>query len=128
MSLLSGILGLFGCTRSTPNDQWTVATGEDNGKPMIVRYRSNPPSGVNIKEYPHLIAISWKYEPTNDSGMPSKQDNDRMVLLEELLDSMESQRTAFMTVIVTSNGVKEWQWYSRNQEETMESLNSVLSG
>jgi Family of unknown function (DUF695) len=128
MSILSSILGLLGCGRSTPEDQWTVATGEDNGKPMIVRYRSDTPRDVEITKYPHLLAISWKYEPASDNGMPSKEDNDRMVLFEELLDAVESHRTAYLTVSVTCNGVKEWQWYSRNLKETMAAINKALSG
>ncbi len=128
MSLFASILALLGCSKGSVEDQWTVATGDDNGKPMIVRFRSNVPSGVDIKQYPHLLAITWKYEPSNDGGMPSKPDNERMVLLEQLLDSLEVKCTAFMTVVVTCNGVKEWQWYSRDHEETMRDLNSALSG
>ncbi|MBT0964219.1 DUF695 domain-containing protein [Denitromonas iodatirespirans] len=128
MSLLTSILGLFGCGKPIAEDQWTVATGDDNGKPMIVRFRSDIPRGVDIKQYPHLMAIAWKYEPANEGGMPSNADNNRMVLLEELLDSLETKRIAFLTVAVTCNGVKEWQWYSRDQEETMKVLNSALSG
>ena len=50
-------------------------------------------------------------ESANENGMPSPAENERMVLLEELLEPLETQRTAFMTVVVTCNGVKEWQWY-----------------
>jgi len=128
ISVLSSLLGLFGCSKPSAKDQWTVATGEDKGKPMIIRFRSNIPPGIDIKQYSHLLAISWKYEPANEGGMPSQVDNDRMVVLEELLDSLETKRTAFLTVVVTCNGVKEWQWYSRDREETMKALNSALSG
>lgn len=129
MSLLASIFTLFGCNKATFEDQWTLATGHDNnGKPMIVRFRSNVPAGVDIKQYPHLLVVSWKYEPWSEEGMPSESDNERMVLFEQLLDSLEAKRTAFMTVAVTCNGVKEWQWQSRDHEETMKSLNSALSG
>ena len=128
MSLLSVLLSLFGCSAPTPDDEWAVATGEDNGKSMIVRFRSSVPSGVATEEYPHLIAISWKYTPANEGGMPSKADNDRMVLLEDLLQVLEEKRVAFLTVSVTCNGVKEWQWYSRDHAETLKELNAALSG
>jgi Family of unknown function (DUF695) len=128
MSLLSVILSFLGCAKSKPDDKWTVATGRYNGKPMIVRFRSAIPSGVNIKQYPYLMVISWKYESADQNGMPSKSDYDRMVLLENLLESIETKQTAFLTVSVTCNGVKEWQWYSRDQKEAMAALNSALSG
>ncbi len=128
MSILASILGLFGCSKTKAEDKWTVATGDDNGKPMIVRFRADTPTGVDTKSYPHLLAISWKYKPENEGGMPSETDNKRMILFEELLDSLEDKRTAYMTVAVTCNGVKEWQWYSRDTDETINLLNSALSG
>jgi hypothetical protein len=127
MSLIASILGLFGCSKNNSKDSWTVATGEDNGKPMIVRLRSNIPDGVDIKNYPHLLGISWEYEPARENGMPSETDHERMVLLEKLLDALEIQKTAYMTVAVTCNGVKEWHWYSKNTDETIQLMNTALS-
>ncbi len=50
-----------------------------------------------------------------------------MAELEDLLESgLESVRQAFLTVIVTGNGVREWQWYARDPEKTMEIVNETL--
>jgi len=128
MSIFSGLLRLFGRGKSAPKDEWTVAAGENDGKPMIVRFRSNPPPGVEMARYRFLMTVSWEYEPANKSGVPSEKDNVRMTDLENLLDHLESERTAFLMAVLTYDGIRAWQWYSRNHEESIQVLNTALSG
>ena len=50
-----------------------------------------------------------------------------MTEFEELLEvGLENIRQAFLTIIVTGNGVRQWQWYARDPEETMELVNKTL--
>jgi hypothetical protein len=59
--------------------------------------------------------------------MPSEEAAERMSQLEDLLEpSFEGARQAFLTVIVTGNGVREWQWYAGNPEEVMKLVNETL--
>jgi hypothetical protein len=59
--------------------------------------------------------------------MPSPEEAQRMAQLEDLLEAgLESVRQAFLTVVVTGNGVREWQWYARDPERTMELVNRTL--
>jgi hypothetical protein len=105
---------------------WAVATGKINGMPLILRYITSVPQ--NSTKYPHLIVITWRYKGTAN-GMPDKTTGEKMVLLEGLLDKkLEPPGSALMTAVVTGNGVKEWQWYSRDEKETMRFLNEALSG
>jgi hypothetical protein len=128
MTLFSTLLGFLGCDKSTHDNIWAVATGEDNGKPMIIRYRTEIPSNVNIKQYPCLMAVVWKYKSDNENNLPTNTDSSRMYQFEELLEPLEAKKIAFLTVSVTCNGIKEWQWYSNNQDKFMAALNSALSG
>ena len=64
----------------------------------------------------------------NESGMPAQKQVERMQLFEDLLRSaLEGPGQAYLTVIVTGNGVREWQWYSRDPAETMALVNKALS-
>ena len=50
-----------------------------------------------------------------------------MVELEDLLEEgLESVTEAFLSVIVTGNGVREWQWYARDPKSVMELVNKTL--
>jgi hypothetical protein len=109
------------------DDTWSMATGEDNGKPLIFRIRNKPPSFARKEAFPHLLAVSWQYEPPNAQGMPSQEMVERMDQLEDLLmPALEGAREAFLTVIVTGNGVREWQWYARNPDKAMQLVNETL--
>ena len=110
------------------DDSWSVGTGEDNGKPLIFRIRNQAPSFAEKKAFPHLLAVCWQYESPNDQGMPSQEDAERMSELEDLLEpAFEGSRQAFLSVIVTGNGVREWQWYARNPDEVIKLVNATLS-
>ncbi len=110
-------------------DSWSVATGEDDGKPLIFRIRNEPPSFAREATFPHLLAVSWKYEAPNDQGLPGQDVVETMGQLEDLLvAAFEGARQAFLTVIVTGNGIREWQWYARDAEGTMKLVNEALDG
>jgi hypothetical protein len=47
--------------------------------------------------------------------------------LEDLLmPSFEGKQKAFLSVLVTGNGVREWQWYAREKDAVMKIVNKVL--
>ncbi len=109
------------------DSRWKMATAEDEGRPLIFRIRNQAPSFATKAEFPHLLAVCWQYQSPNAQGMPSSDQAQRMVELEELLEAgLESVGQAFLTVIVTGNGVREWQWYARDPEKTMELVNKTL--
>jgi hypothetical protein len=112
----------------TSDDTWSVATGEDDGKPLIFRIRNQPPSFASKKKvFPHLLAVTWQFESLDGSGMPSEEAVARMAQLEDLLmEAFENARQGFLTVIVTGNGVREWQWYARNPDDAMKLVNETL--
>jgi hypothetical protein len=59
--------------------------------------------------------------------MPSEEVVARMSQLEDLLEeAFEGSEQAFLTVIVTGNGVREWQWYARNPDDVMKLVNETL--
>src|SRR4051812_36479825 len=89
-----------------------VATGADDGKPLVFRIRNEPPPFAQKKKaFPHLLAVGWQYDSPNEQGMPSEDVVARMGALEDLLtEAFEGARQAFLTVVVTGNGVREWQW------------------
>jgi hypothetical protein len=95
--------------RMPSEDTWQIATAEGDGKTLIFRIREHPPSFAQKESFPHLLAICWRYEPFNESGMPPQDAIDRMSQLENLLmPALEGVQAAFLTVIVTGNGVREW--------------------
>lgn len=127
-SWFASILAALGFTQSQQNEPWVVATGEADGKPLIVRFRVAVPPGVNGKSHPALFTIKWAFEG-GASGLPGTEIRERMARLEDLLtDHLEQNAVAFHTATITGNGVRELQWYARSGEEMMQGLNLALRG
>lgn len=111
-----------------PEALWFIAQGEDEGKPLIFRVRQERPEGISTDKYQHLLIVSWNYEPWNETGMPAQDQVTEMQFLENLLRAaLEGPKQSFLTVVVTGNGVRELQWYSRDRAETMALVNKALS-
>jgi hypothetical protein len=123
------LMGLFATTATTPaisQDVWEIYTAEDNGMPLVVRLRSDIPSTVTPSAYPHMIAITWQYK--SESGMPSALEKESMDDLEDTITSVvEPKNQGFLTVVVTGNETREWQFYARNTQDFMSLLNGALA-
>jgi Family of unknown function (DUF695) len=109
------------------DDTWFMATSEDDGKPLIFRIRDAAPSYASKESFPKLLAVTWQFDPNINNGMPSADAVERMQQLEDLLVPVFSDtRQAFLTVVVTGNGVREWQWYAKEPDVVMNLVNQTL--
>jgi hypothetical protein len=107
------------------SDQWSLATGEENGKMLICRIRLQAPGFATRSTFPRLLVVLWPFNSPN--GLPIPEDLERMTELEGLLQApLEETRQGFLSVIVTGNGLREWQWYVRDAKSTMELVNRTL--
>jgi len=113
---------------SAAGDNWMVAQGLDGDKRVIFRLLGRRPVSVDTEQYRHLISISWPYEPENEAGLPSPEQADRMTLLEaRLVPALETSRAAFLAIVATGNGLRQWHWYCRDPDETMTLVNQALA-
>ena len=129
MGLLVNLLAGIGCSRSDEKTEWGVATGEDGGFPMIARYRMTPPSSICTADFNKLFTITWKYASQNQKRMPETADVEKMNQFEDLLaKGLEAKGIGYMTVVVTHNCVREYQWYGKDSDHFMKVLNRSLSG
>jgi hypothetical protein len=110
------------------DDRWNVAQGEKNGKPLLIRYRSERPQGIEAITFPFLLSATWTYQ-ANEFGLPSAEDMELMDKFEDaLVSSLEGSQTAHLMVILTGNSERDWLWYARGEEDAMRHVNQALKG
>lgn len=108
---------------------FVVAVGDDGGHPVVFRVRNRFPQDLEPVRYPHLIAMIWQYQSDNDTQLPSNADADRMSAFEDQMTAaIQAPGQAVLTAIVTGTGVREWQWYSRDPDESLLLINAALAG
>jgi hypothetical protein len=113
---------------SVADDQWSVAQAEKNGKPLLIRYRSERPQGVDATAFPFLLSATWSYRP-NEFGLPSADEMEWMDKFEDALtSSLEGSHTAHLMVILTGNSERDWLWYTCGEEDAMRQVNRALKG
>jgi hypothetical protein len=114
--------------QSVADDQWCVAQGEKNGKPLLIRYRSKRPQGIEAAAFPFLLSATWSYQP-NKFGLPSAEEMELMDKFEDALaSSLEESQTAHLMVILTGDGERDWLWYTCGEDDAMRQVNQALKG
>lgn len=116
---------------SATDDQagWStaVATRPSDGHRIIYRYRSEFDQSFKRSSYPDRVAIAWTYNSAN--GMPSKAERESMDRMEDLLAPYVEQTSLSKLVLVsTGEGLREWVYYSKSQDEFLAKVNKALRG
>ena len=111
-------------------ESWIISEGEsENGKLSVIRLREDLPTESEQAKLTNLVLITWNYQPKDESGMPSEKDAEKMERFEDLMDAgvVETGFGRLMTVF-TGEGLKEWQFYTGDEEVFMQKLNETLGG
>lgn len=107
---------------------WSITTGQLDGNPLIFRIRGEPPAFAGRASFGELLAVTWPYESPDVHGMPAEEVVARMGELEDLLQpALEEAELAFLAVVVTGNGIREWQWYACDLDRVMQRVNEILA-
>lgn len=99
----------------------------EDGLPVIMKFVNEIPNDSTISKLPFLTVISWKYDGSERNGMPPKSTNERMIVLEEVLENSMSNSNIFTHAYSrTGNNLKELVFYTTKQSDFMEMLNRTL--
>ena len=114
--------------QSLTDEQWSVIQSEKNGKPLLIRYRSERPRDVETAAFPFLLSATWTYQ-ANEAGLPAPEELELMGKFEDALESaLDASQTAHLMVILTGNGERDWLWYTCGEAEAMRQVNQALKG
>lgn len=93
-------------------DLWAMAEGEDNDKPLMIRFRSELRKVDDVSGYPELLLVEWKYE-SDSHGMPTDAAVEATDDFEDLLlAALEHDFQTVLVCVITNNGKRQWVCYS----------------
>jgi Family of unknown function (DUF695) len=113
--------------QSTTEEQWSVAQAVNNGKPVLIRFRIQRPTGIEPAAFPFLLSATWSYQ-SDETGFPGQEELALMGKFEDALAVLEASNTAHLMVVLTGNGDRDWLWYTRGEAEAMRQVNRALKG
>jgi hypothetical protein len=110
------------------SDNWALAEGEENGKPLYIRFREELREKPDVTEYPRLIRILWKYEPS-ENGLPSEETALQLRAFEaRIVEAVQPSAVAVLVAAITHNGEREWMFYASAVAPFERALNELQEG
>jgi len=99
----------------------------ENELPVIVKFENLFPVQNVRAKLPILTVISWKYNGSENNGMPQQSIKEKMILLETTIENSLNNKKIFKHAYSrTGNSLKELVYYSTSQVEFMRNLNLAL--
>jgi hypothetical protein len=109
-------------------DRWSIAEGENEDGPFIVRFRPHLQSFAETKDYNKRLIIMWPYESEDNAMMPNDTDTKLMEAVENnLVEALENDVLTVLAFVYTGQNQKEWHWYTLDIAETSKRINEALA-
>ena len=103
-----------------------IAKMTEDEKTVVLNITSGALADADHTKYPWLVIIAWNYE---GGDMPSKEVNAKMIALEDSIDDhIAKEEHCVHAVSRTGNGLKEWEYYIRDQDDFIGRFNEALAG
>ncbi len=107
--------------------EWSVATGVEDGQPVVVRTRSRAPRGMTTEAYPASVEIVWLYDEEGRGGMPASETTARMAAWEDTSGTLEGPGTGLLWMTVTGRGRREWIWFVADADAFVARVGELLA-
>lgn len=111
-------------------DNWSLKEWRSDTSPEIKIFRKNmdPLIKPGSPSHPFVCYLTFGYRPRDESGLPSLEDADRLVEIEEQeIPVFEANKFAVLVGVVLSGGVKDFILYSSAQESFIELAEQIRS-
>ncbi len=120
---------IFGVVNMAQAEEtWSIGKLHVKGMPVIYKFLTHLPDKEVTSKLKWLAVISWKYDGSNNNGMPTKEINDLMIELEDGLEEVKGSGKIYLPVYAaTGNNVKEFVFYISDRDLFLEQLNNSLT-
>jgi len=110
------------------NDSWSLAEGEEDGKPLYIRFRGEFRERPDVSAFPRLVRILWSYD-ADDRGLPTPEAIPRLKDFEQrLVAAVQPGGIGVLVAAVTNNGQREWMFYASGLKAFERALNEIQEG
>jgi hypothetical protein len=124
---------MFGLFKKDPptypsESQWSVLSGKHEGKPMFIRRNDAARSLRGHPEYRFRVGIAVPLKAPDEHGLPNAEEMEQLNAIEDLVSSrLEDGKQSLMVFAITTGGMREFVFYSRNGEAAASTLEALRS-
>jgi hypothetical protein len=110
------------------NSRWSILNGEQNGKPMFIRRNDSAKQLATHPEYSYRVGIAIPLHEPNEIGLPTSDEFESLSIIEDkLLGTLESNQDSLQVLSITTNGMREFVYYTRNPEAAQLAISKINS-
>lgn len=99
-----------------------VQTYKD-GLRILWTYVPEMPSKDARRSMPWLTVVRWEYDGSGHEGMPCAEENQRMLMLEAVLEKIEGPEFCYEGYRRIGAGVREFVYYVADRDKFLQELN-----
>ena len=104
---------------------WGVAEAEHDNHLLLIRFREIPETFPKSK-YPERLNIFWEMSATDENGLPTDEEFDRLAAFEDrLVPLVEQDAHSILVGVLTCNGEKEFVFHTADVTEFMDRLRNI---
>lgn len=112
-----------------PVEAGIIGKLKEDGLPVVYALEPVLPATRIMNKHPWLTTVTWRYDKSQNNGMPESPLNRRMIALEELLaEPFAAQAEAIWVYNRTGNGLKTFAFYVKDRDAFMTKFNGALRG
>ncbi len=106
--------------------KWSVLQGNHDGKPMFVRRNDSAKQLAVDSRFAYRVGIAIPLVAPNKFGLPSDEEIESLNRIEdELCRQLERDDLAVQVLSITTNGMREFIFYTRDPKTAEQSINNV---
>ncbi len=115
-------------SNSAVNDlSWILVKYENEGYRIVMKAMQELPAESVRNQFTWLTVVSWRYDRTENNGMPVPETNSQMINLEDAIDAIQEKDLCVQVYTKTGNGLKELVYYIGDRDDFMKAFNEVLA-
>jgi hypothetical protein len=105
-----------------------VRTWNDGGLPILWTYGPDMPAADARRALPWLTIVRWRYDGSENNGMPHTEENQLMLMLEAALVKIERPQFCFEAYRRIGAGLREFVYYIADRDKFLEEFNDHVAG
>jgi len=107
-------------------DTWTVAEGERNDLPMVIRFRQLKDPLNFFEKFPHRLCIEWNFLQGTELGLPTPNDSAELSYFQEVIrNTLEAEDIAILVLVITNDNCRDFYMYTADTDAFLARFHSM---
>ena len=102
-----------------PDGPWSVARGENDGRPLLVRVNTGAAAAAKQIALAHRVGIAVLLHAPDSSGFPASDESATLSKIEDAIEAeLRVGHDTILVVVLTTGGMREFLLYSAIPQDT----------